>query len=130
MSLSKKTSGYLGKRLSSFAYAASGFRVFLQEEPNGRIHLVATILVVVAGFLFGINLVEWVLVVFAVGLVLTAEIFNTAIENIADFLTTETNDKIKRIKDLAAAGVLVSALTAFVIGVCVFLPKVRDMISG
>jgi len=56
--------------------------------------------------------------------VLTAEIINTAIENIADFLTIENNNKIKTIKDLSAAAVLISALTALIIALIIFLPKI------
>ena len=59
----------------------------------------------------------------AIGLVITSEIINSAIENISDFISPEKHDLIKKIKDLSAAGVLISAITAFVIGLIIFIPK-------
>ena len=64
-------------------------------------------------------------VIFSIGFVFVAEILNTAIENIADFISPGKNDKIKKIKDLAAAGVLISALTAFSIALIIFIPKIQ-----
>ena len=106
----------IAKRLKSFTYAFNGLRVFITEEHNAWIHLFATVCVVAAGMLFKISLMEWVAVVFAIGLVFSFEIINTSVENIADFICSERNDHIKRIKDLAAAAVLVSAITAALSG--------------
>jgi diacylglycerol kinase len=66
-------------------------------------------------------------IVLSIGLVISAEAMNSAIENIADFISPERNDAIKRIKDLAAAAVLICALTAVVVGLMVFLPKVLHL---
>lgn len=118
----------IAKRLESFKYAFNGLRVLMQEEHNAWIHLFATLCVVVAGILFRISLLEWVAVVFAIGLVFSFEIVNTAVENIADFVCPERDDRIKRIKDLAAAAVLVSAITAAVIGLLVFVPKILALL--
>ena len=114
------------KRLKSFTYAFNGLRVLIKEEHNAWIHLFATVCVVVAGILFKISLMEWVAVVFAIGLVFSFEIINTSVEHIADFICPERDDRIKRIKDLAAAAVLVSAITAAVIGLIVFIPKIIE----
>jgi diacylglycerol kinase len=114
----------LSKRLKSFKYAFSGLKTVFSEEHNAIIHLIAATVVITASFLCDLNTYEWIGVVFSIGLVITAEIINTAIENIADFLTTEQNDKIKKIKDLSAAGVLISAMTALVIGLIIFSPKI------
>ena len=116
----------IAKRLKSFTYAFHGLRVLIKEEHNAWIHLFATVCVVVAGILFKISLMEWVAVVFAIGLVFSFEIINTSVEHIADFICPERDDRIKRIKDLAAAAVLVSAITAAVIGLIVFIPKIIE----
>jgi len=79
---------------------------------------------IVLGFLFPISILEWGLVVFAIGFVLVTEILNTSIENLADLISTERNKSIKTLKDLAAASVLVSAITACIIGMLVFIPKI------
>lgn len=116
----------IAKRLKSFTYAFNGLRVLIKEEHNAWIHLFATVCVVAAGTLFKISLMEWVAVVFAIGLVFSFEIINTSVEHIADFICPERDDRIKRIKDLAAAAVLVSAITAAVIGLIVFIPKIIE----
>lgn len=112
------------KRLKSFTHAFNGLGLLLKEEPNARIHLVISISVIAAGFLFHISKVEWLVVVLLMGLVLALEIFNTVVERIADFVSPQRHDAIRKIKDLAAAGVLVSAITAAIVGVIIFLPKV------
>jgi undecaprenol kinase/diacylglycerol kinase (ATP) len=114
------------KHLNSFKYAFNGLKILLKEEANARIHLFATICVLIAGFFFEINRVEWITVVFAIGLVLTTETINTAIENISNFISPEKHEKIKRIKDLSAAAVLIAAITALTIGLIVFIPKIIE----
>ena len=114
----------LKSRISSFGYAFNGLKLLIQEEPNAKIHFIVAIAVVVAGFYFKISFLEWIALVFAIGLVITLEIINTSIENMADFISPEKNEMIKKIKDLSAAGVLVSVITAIIIGLIVFLPKV------
>ena len=119
----------IAKRLKSFTYAFAGLKVLFKEEHNAWIHLFATVCVIAAGILFKISLLEWVAVAFAIGLVFSFEIMNTSVENIADFICPERDDRIKRIKDLAAAAVLVSAITAAVVGLLVFVPKIIELLS-
>ena len=95
-----------------------------KEEPNFRIHVVATIMVIAAGLYFKLSTTEWLAIVIVIGLVLLTELLNTAIENIADFISPERHEKIKTIKDIAAAAVLISAIVALVVGLLVFVPKV------
>jgi diacylglycerol kinase len=78
---------------------------------------------------FQINKYEWIIIVFAIGFVFAMELMNTAIENIADFLSTDIDDRIKKIKDLSAAATFVSAIVALIIGVVVFLPKIIELIA-
>jgi diacylglycerol kinase len=112
------------KRLQSFSYAFNGLKILIREEHNARVHLLAALAVIVAGFFFQISSNEWLAIVLSIGLVISAEAMNSAIENVADFISPERNNDIKRIKDLAAAAVLICALTAVVVGLMVFLPKV------
>lgn len=113
----------IAKRLKSFTYAFNGLRILLREEHNSRIHLFATVCVVVAGLVFQISLLEWVAVVFAIGMVFGGEIFNSAIEDLADVVCPERDERIKKVKDLSAAAVLVSAIAALTIGLVIFIPK-------
>ena len=113
------------KRLRhSFHYALSGMADMLRQEPNARIHCIITVLVVAAGFFFRISATEWICIAFAIGLVISAEAFNTAIERLADVVQPDQDERIRDVKDLAAAAVLLCALAAAAVGVIIFLPKV------
>jgi len=114
-------------RLRSFKYAFNGFRILVREEHNSWIHLFATFCVLIAGILLRITVFEWIAVAFAIGFVISFEIINSAIENMADFISPERHDSIKKIKDLSAAGVLLSAFTAAIIGILVFLPRLISL---
>lgn len=111
-------------RLKSFGYAFNGLKILVQKEHNSWIYLLAKTCVIIAGFYYKVSILDWIALVFAIGFVFAMEIFNTAIEHVANFISPEKNDKIKQIKDLSAAGVLVSAATALIIGLLVFLPKI------
>ena len=111
-------------RLKSFRFAFHGLRVLFVEEHNARIHLLLAVLEIALGFYLNISIQEWIALVFAIGFVLTAETYNTAIENMADFVSESKNEHIKKIKDLCAAAVLISGITALAIGLMVFVPKI------
>ncbi len=111
------------KRLKSFSYAFNGLRVLFREEHNSRIHLFFTVIVLIFVLLIRFTMAEYALLAFAVGIVFAAELFNSAIENLADHLAPERHENIKKVKDLAAAAVLVSALTALIIGCIILVPK-------
>lgn len=110
-------------RWSSFGFAFRGIFKFFLQEPNAWIHLVATIIVFMAAIFFKVSNYEMISLVVVTGFVWVAEIFNTAVERIMDFISTEKNSKVEFIKDLSAGGVLVAAITAIVTGAIVFIPK-------
>ena len=116
----------LKKRLISFKYAINGIKILFREEPNAKIHLFATICVLIAGFAFRISGGEWMAVIFCIGLVIALEAINSAIENMADFVSPEKHETIKKVKDLAAGAVLIGAVAAAIVGVIVFLPKILE----
>lgn len=120
----KKQEFSVSKRIQSFGFAFNGLKVLIREEHNARIHLLAVICVTIAGFAFKISSLEWIAVVVAFGFVIALEIVNSAIENMADFVSPEKHEMIKKIKDLAAAAVLIAAITAFIIGLIIFVPKI------
>jgi len=116
------------KRKQSFKFAINGLRILLCEESNAWIHLCIAICVLVAGFVFKISLWEWVAVILCICLVFALELLNTAIENIADFVSKEYHDLIKKTKDLAAGAVLIGAITAIIVGLIIFVPKIIGLI--
>lgn len=109
--------------IKSLGYALAGLKILIREEQNYLVHLTAASLALAAGWWFKISAGEWIAVVLSIQLVLSLETINTVIENVADLISTERSEAIKRIKDLAAASVLISAIAALVIGLIIFVPK-------
>jgi|SRR5450759_1143682 diacylglycerol kinase len=114
-------------RLSSFKFAFQGLLSLVKNEHNARIHLFATILAIVLGIVMKISVTEWALLTIVIGLVFISELFNTAIEKLADFVHPEWNDQIKKVKDYAAAAVFISAIIALVAGGLIFIPRILAM---
>ena len=106
-----------------FFWAGRGVRILFQTEANARIHAVATVAVLAAGWAFEISRLEWCAVLAAIGLVLTAEGINTAIEAVVDLASPEQHPLAGRAKDVAAGAVLIAAVVAAVIGLLVFGPR-------
>lgn len=117
----------ISRRLNSFKFAFNGLKILLKEEHNSRIHFFTAICVSIAGFIFNVSEYEWIAIVFAIGFVITLEIINSSIENIADFVSPEKHSEIKKIKDLSAAGVIAGAVTALIIGLIIFIPKISEL---
>ena len=115
------------ERLNSFRYAFSGLARLVCEEHNFRIHLVATTLVVIAGVLLNISPAEWLVIVLTIGMVLVAESFNSAVEHLCDIVSPEEDQRIRNIKDILAAAVLISAFVAVIIGLVIFIPHIMAL---
>lgn len=111
------------KRLKSFVFAFNGIKILIRDEHNAWIHLLASICAISLGFFCHISAMEWIAVLFAIGLVFSMEAVNSAIENLCDFTSTDKHETIKKVKDLAAGAVLISAIIAFIIGLIIFAPK-------
>ena len=111
------------KRLKSFGHAFNGLKTAFKGEHNLRIHLVAVILVVILGIYFKIEIVEWTILTLTIGFVIAMELLNSSIENLADYACKEQHPMIKKVKDIAAGAVLVSAISALIVGLLVFIPK-------
>lgn len=113
------------KRLKkSFGYAFKGIDDVVSNEPNMKIHVSVAILVVIMAFLLKISMIEWIILVLLIGLVLAAEVINTTIENLVDMYTKDYNERAKVVKDTAAGTVLILAITAVIIGLMIFVPKI------
>lgn len=124
----KKKKFSIRDRIKSFGFAFNGLKIFLLNEHNAWIHLLAVICVMIAGFALRISAVEWIAIVLTIGLVISLELVNSSIEKLADFVSPEKHKEIKAVKDFAAAGVLISAIAALVIGLIVFIPKIVGLL--
>jgi len=114
----------LRKKLESFRHALSGLLVAWREEANFKIEIVFGITALFFGFLLRITHIEFIIVLFVIGFVLATEALNTALEEFCDMVKSDPDPHIAKIKDLAAAAVLVSSVTAFVIGGVIFIPHI------
>lgn len=114
----------LRKRAVSFYYDVDGIRRFFKTEHNAWVHLAATVAVGAMMIKYRVSNLEAVLLVFCIGFVWAAEIFNTCIEKIMDFISTERHPQIRLIKDMSAGAVLIAAIAALIVGLIVFIPKI------
>lgn len=110
--------------IKSFGYALKGLHQMVKTEQNARVHLMVTVLVLIAALLFGLTATEWCLILLCMALVWAAEAFNTAIETVTDHLFKERNETARIIKDVAAGAVFVCAVAAAACGLIIFIPKI------
>ena len=113
----------LKRSLKSFSYAFKGLRDLLSTQPNARIHLFLTVGAVTTGFILKLSGIEWVALMLTIAMVLAAEAFNTALEYLTDLASPEFHPLAGKVKDVAAAGVLITAIGAVLVGLILFLPK-------
>ena len=114
----------LGK---SFFYAFRGFSKSIKSERNLRIHLLATIVVIVAGYFFRIESWAWVATFLCIGFVISLELINTALERLCDKIVGENQDKIiEDVKDIAAAAVLVAVIISVIISIIIFGQAIQN----
>ena len=119
-----KSQGFsIRARLRSFRFAMAGISSFFLREHNAWLHFMATMAVFILAALVGVTKTELLALVFAIGFVWVAEMFNTCIERVMDFVSVKQDAEIKFIKDLAAGAVLTAAITALIVGLVVFIPK-------
>ncbi len=116
------------ERIKSFKFAFDGISTLFRNEHNSRIHALFTLAVIVAAFIFKISTFEWIAIIFAIGFVFTAELINSSIERTVDIITKDVNPIAKQAKDMAAGAVLIAAITAAIIGVLIFAPKLFALI--
>lgn len=116
------------KPIIGFRYAWSGIIVTAKIERNFKIHLICGLLAILTGFYLGLSLLEWAILTLVISAVLAAELINTAVENVIDYLKPEPHPSAKYIKDAAAGAVLITAIAAVVIGCLLFVPKIMDLL--
>jgi diacylglycerol kinase len=115
------------KIFDSFKYAFNGIKSAFTTEYHMVIHSYFAVAVIVSGVLFQISYIEWLICLLLIGLVLTLELINTAIESIVNMITTEYNFYAKVAKDTAAGAVLVMSIVSAVIGLIIFVPKFFEL---
>lgn len=112
----------LQKHIVSYKYAIRGIWLAFRYEPNMIIHLIATITVLIINYLLQISRTDWLITLILIGTVLMSEIFNTAIEKLADRVSQDNDEMIGHVKDLAAGAVLIIGIAALACAVVIYWP--------
>ena len=110
-------------RLASFRYAIKGIYHLFRYEHNAWIQAIAAFIIITLGFILHFSKTEWALIIICIGLVLMAEILNTAMELLVDLVSPEYNELAGKIKDLSAGAVLISSIVSLIVGLIVIIPK-------
>jgi diacylglycerol kinase (ATP) len=115
---------FLVNRLKSVRYAFNGAVFLFRTEASIKLQTFIAILITALGFYFKISTTEWLIQIAMIGLVMSIEGVNTAIEYVADFIHPDYNDKIGRIKDIAAGAVFIASISAVIAALIIYLPKI------
>jgi len=122
----QRKAGRTTSMLESFYLATHGIFQGLKEQRNLRIHFVLSCAVVALGVFLKVDAISWLALTLSMGMVIGAELLNTAIEHVVDLTSGgEYHPAARKAKDTAAAAVLITAIAAFAVGVIVFLPRLR-----
>ena len=113
----------------SFRNALIGIKTAYKSQRNLRMHSIIGFIVIIFGVLLKVSIVEWLILLLTILVVLITEIFNTALEFTVDLFSTEYSKQAKKAKDISAAGVLITAFFAILIGLIIFLPKLPLLIK-
>ena len=119
----------LRKKLEGISYALAGLFVAWREEFNFKFEVSFALAALLLGWYLGLSQSEFVIVIFMIGFVLAAEAFNTALEELCDKFEPTPDVHIKKIKDLAAAAVLISSTTALIVGLIIYTPYILALLQ-
>lgn len=111
-------------RVRSVGIALKGAVLLVRTEGSIQIQAALVVIMTIAGFYFEISTTEWIMQVFAIGLVMGIEGVNTAVEKLSDFIQPEHDPRIGFIKDVSAGAVMIVSIAASVIGLLIYLPKI------
>ncbi|MCP4180013.1 MAG: diacylglycerol kinase family protein [bacterium] len=114
------------KFFESFKYAFAGIYEAFKSERNIKFHFFVALCVLVFGFIFNLSVIQWCIILLAIGLVISVEMVNTSLEKLSDIVCEEHNKSIKKIKDISAGSVLIVSIAAFIVGVLIFGSRILD----
>lgn len=118
-----------GSIVNSFKNAFYGLFSLLKTENNAKIHLIATITVLLISSFLPLSVFEWIFIMLAIFLVWIAELFNTSLEYLFNLVEPNTNPVVKTGKDMSAAAVLLTALFSVIVGVLILLPEIHEKVD-
>jgi diacylglycerol kinase (ATP) len=119
----QKDNSFFSGRLKSVSFAVKGAVKLITTEHSIMVQFSIAIIMTIVGFCIQITATEWLFQILAIGLVMSVEGINTAVEKIADFIHPDYHERIGFIKDIAAGAVFFAAITAVFIGLIIYVPK-------
>ena len=119
-----KKESFISNRLKGVNYAFRGALLLLKTEASIQIQMAIAVVMTIAGFYYNISSAEWIVQTLAIGLIMSIEGLNTAIEKISDFIHPEHHSRIGFIKDIAAGAVFIASVSALIIGFIIYIPKI------
>lgn len=123
----QKDKSFVTGRFKSIGFALKGAFKLITTEHSVMVQFAVAVFIMILGFYFDISKTEWMVQILAVGLVLSIEGLNTAVEKIADFIHSDYHKQIGFIKDIAAGAVFFAAMTAIIIGLVIYVPYIAEM---
>ncbi|MEO1030993.1 diacylglycerol kinase family protein [Winogradskyella sp.] len=120
----QKKEPFIINRLKSVGFAFKGMLILIKTESSIKIQVVIAIAATIAGFYFEISTTEWLIQIAMIGLVMSIEGVNTAVEYMADFIHPDHHPKIGLIKDISAGAVFIAAVVAVIVGCIIYFPKI------
>lgn len=120
----EKKNSFLFNRLRSIKYAFKGAWILVTTEASIKVQVFIGIAMTTLGFFMGLSRTEWIIQCLTIGLIIAIEGINTAIEEIADFIHPDKHTKIGLIKDISAGAVFIFAVTAVIVGILIYFPKI------
>lgn len=118
-----KKEPFLINRLKSVGYAFKGALFLIRTESSIKIQVCIAIGITIAGFYFNISKTEWIAQTICIGLVMSMEGMNTAMEYMSDFIHPDRHKTIGRIKDIAAGAVFIASVSAVIVAMLIYFPK-------
>lgn len=122
--MTKQKDSFILGRMKGAKYALKGAFILLRTEASVQVQFTIATLLTILGFYFEISSTEWMFQILSIGLIISIEGLNTAVEEIADFIHPEFHNKIGLIKDIAAGAVFIAAIAATIIGLIIYIPKI------
>jgi diacylglycerol kinase len=118
------------KLLRSLIYACNGIKICFTSETNFKIHVGCTVIVAIMGAICNVTTIQWSILFFCIALVIAMEMINTALEKLCDVVQPDFHPVIKKVKDIAAGAVLLSAVCSAIIGLIIFLPYILKLVKN
>lgn len=112
----------MNRLMKSFTYAFKGLFKIFREEQNLQIQTIAAVFAIALGFVVNLKSIEWMILILIITIVILMETVNSAIERVSDALEPRISHYVKEIKDIMAAAVMISSLSALIVGAIIFYP--------